>query len=507
MDIASQGAWRTATVDSMPTRPSTPAATPTIAEPTQPEADPLATWAHRQPSKATRSRTRTRTASGGLRFALYGRISTSDFQDRESSHAWQREAACDLINGHGSIVTEFFDVGCSRRRAWPDRPQAAALLAAMADPNRTFDAVVIGEYERAFTGDQLRTLAPLFDRHGVQLWLPEINGPVDLHNPTHQAIIMLLGAHSQREVLRSRFRTTAAMQAQVRDQGRYMGGRPPYGYRLVDAGPHPNAAHARWGRRLQRLEPDPATAPHVRWIFAQRLAGRSVAGIARELNDNGTPCPSGVDRDRNRHRTADGWTLRTVAAILANPRYTGRQVWNRQRTDREPVEATVDHGRHREVMRWNQAADWVISTRMAHPALVNEVDFIAAQAIRADRPTADGTTRTYLLAGLVTCCYCGRRMDAHWVNGRPGYRCRHGRTSAKPPSSAHPKALYRREDHILAQLDAHLKQHIAGREPLEQARQLRANQVTIICDYVSCTLSSSGEESKSLLPQGQQTLW
>jgi hypothetical protein len=27
------------------------------------------------------------------------------------------------------------------------------------------------------------------------------------------------------------------------------------------------------------------------------------------------------------------WTLRTVAAILANPRYTGRQVWNRQRTD------------------------------------------------------------------------------------------------------------------------------------------------------------------------------
>ena len=27
--------------------------------------------------------------------------------------------------------------------------------------------------------------------------------------------------------------------------------------------------------------------------------------------------------------------MRTVAAILANPRYTGRQVWNRQRTERE----------------------------------------------------------------------------------------------------------------------------------------------------------------------------
>jgi hypothetical protein len=84
----------------------------------------------------------------------------------------------------------------------------------------------------------------------------------------------------------------AAMRAQVREQGRYLGGRPPYGYRLADAGPHPNRAHARWGRRLQRLEPDPVTGPHVQWMFAQRLAGRSIAGIARELTERAVPCPS-----------------------------------------------------------------------------------------------------------------------------------------------------------------------------------------------------------------------
>jgi hypothetical protein len=43
--------------------------------------------------------------------------------------------------------------------------------------------------------------------------------------------------------------------------------------RLGDAGPHPNKAHAAWGRRAHRLEPDPATAPVVQWMFAQRLAG------------------------------------------------------------------------------------------------------------------------------------------------------------------------------------------------------------------------------------------
>lgn len=122
----------------------------------------------------------------------------------------------------------------------------------------------------------------------------------------------------------------AAMQAQVREQGRYLGGRPPYW--VPASGRPPNAAHAGWGRRLQRLEPDPLTAPHVRWIFAARLAGRSVAGIARALNERAVPCPSAMDPERNRHRSRAGWTLRTVAVILANPRYTSRQVWNRHTT-------------------------------------------------------------------------------------------------------------------------------------------------------------------------------
>ncbi|MCA2176676.1 recombinase family protein [Nonomuraea glycinis] len=65
-------------------------------------------------------------------------------------------------------------------------------------------------------------------------------------------------------------------------------------------------------------------------MFAQRLAGVSVAEIARMLNERGVPCPSDVDRERNPHQYGHAWTLRTFAAILSNPRYTGRQVWNRR---------------------------------------------------------------------------------------------------------------------------------------------------------------------------------
>ncbi|UWZ49896.1 hypothetical protein Dmats_32090 [Dactylosporangium matsuzakiense] len=244
-------------------------------------------------------------------------MSTADFQERASSRRWQRDAADELVAGGGVTVAEFFDADRSRRLLWRDRPQAARLLQCLADPAREFDAVVVGEYERAFFGDQALTVLPLLDAAGVRLWLPEANGPVDLSQASHQVLMMLLGAQSKREVLRARFRALTAMRAQARDEGRFLGGRPLFGYRLVDAGPHPNPMHAKWGRRLQRYDPDPVTAPTVRWIFAQRLLGCSVSGIAAELNRSGVPCPSQADPGRNRSvrpRSAVGSTHRSRAA-------------------------------------------------------------------------------------------------------------------------------------------------------------------------------------------------
>jgi DNA invertase Pin-like site-specific DNA recombinase len=427
-------------------------------------------------------RPRADTDNLALRFAFYGRISTEDYQDRVSSLRWQLESARELVAGNGRIVAEFFDIGHSRRRAWPNRPEAAALLAAITAAERRFDAIVVGEYERAFYGDQLIHMVPLLQQHGVQLWLPEVDGPVDLDDPAHLALMRLLGVQSKREIQRAQFRVLSAMRAQAGIQGRYLGGRPPYGYQLADAGPHPNREHAKWGRRLHKLEARPDTAPHVRWMFAQRLAGLSLAGIARMLNDNQVPCPSNSDRERNPHRRGSRWTVQSVAAILANPRYTGRQVWNRQRIEREPVGPDSVYGltANEDVQRWNPAHDWVISKHAVHEALVSEQDFIAVQTIRAARPTEDGGTRTYLLSGLLRCAICGRRMDAHWIHSRPGYRCRHGHRSARSTDAARPKNLYIREDDALVRLIE--MQGALGRGGLaieDFARSLRADQLVI----------------------------
>ncbi|MEV6823391.1 recombinase family protein [Amycolatopsis sp. NPDC051102] len=375
----------------------------------------------------------------GLRFAFYGRTSTTRHQDRVSSQGWQRDMADELVAGHGQVATAYFDAGTSRRIPWRQRPQAAQLMTTASSPESVIDAIVIGEYERAFTGTQFATLYTWCTRHGLQLWLPETGGPVDLANRDHRALLSLLATQSQREVLRARHRVLATMRNQTIQQGRYLGGRPPYGYRLVDAGPHPNPVDARWGRRLQRLAPDPRTAPHVAWMFRQRLAGHSVASIARHLNERRVPCPSSADPDRNRHRTRRTWTLRTVAVIPANPRYTGRQTWNRRATDNSGPASTP-----------------ALSAKVAHPALVTEQDFVAAQQIRATRPATDGRTRRFALAGLIHCGVCDRRLDSHWNHGRPTYRCRHGHTSTQRAGQPRPKTLYIREDHLVDEISIRL---------------------------------------------------
>jgi site-specific DNA recombinase len=193
-------------------------------------------------------------------------------------------------------------------------------------------------------------------------------------------------------------------------------------------------------------------------MFAQRLAGHSVARIARALNDACIPCPSAADPARNPNRLGTGWTVRIVRSILANPRYTGRQVWNRQPTELQLFDAADISLGHRQVQRWNLPDGWVISARPARQALVSEADFIAARHIKAARGPApqDSTAdeRRYLLAGLLTCGTCGRRMESAWSHGRAAYRCRHGHTSAAAPDPGRPKNAYLREDQALERLPA-----------------------------------------------------
>ena len=59
-----------------------------------------------------------------------------------------------------------------------------------------------------------------------------------------------------------------------------------------------------------------------------------------------------------------------------------------------------------------------------------------------------------MLAGLLRCGTCGRRLESAWSNGKPAYRCRHGHTSATSPDLRQSRNTYVREDQILPHLAA-----------------------------------------------------
>ena len=112
-----------------------------------------------------------------MRFAFYGRVSTLEYQDPESSLGWQRDSALDVIADRGRIVAEFFDVDYSRTVPWARRRQAARLLEAVTNPRREFDAIIVGESERAFTGTQLLHLPRSSSPTGCRCGYPNSTGP------------------------------------------------------------------------------------------------------------------------------------------------------------------------------------------------------------------------------------------------------------------------------------------------------------------------------------------
>jgi site-specific DNA recombinase len=397
-----------------------------------------------------------------IRFAFLGRVSTEDQQDPEASRNWQRARAQALVERHGSIVAEFFDVGQSRSIPWKRRPRASQLLTALKDPDRGFEAVVIGEPQRAFYGNQYGLTFPVFAHYGVGLWVPEVGGPIDPESEAHDLVMSVFGGMSKGERTRIKVRVRAAMAAQASIEGRYLGGRPPYGYQLADAGPHPNPAKAADGKRLHRLEPDPAAAPVILRIFTEYLSGRGIYAIAEGLTRDDIACPSAHDPDRNRHRSGLAWSKPAIRAILTNPRYTGRQVWNKQRKDEVLIDVEDVALGHQTQLRWNDREKWIWSEQIVHEPLIDADTFGRAQVLLAARG-ASRTTRErvrvehpYLLRSRLYCGVCDRRMQAQRSHGSVYYRCRFPQEYALANRVKHPRNVYVAERDLIGPLDTWL---------------------------------------------------
>ena len=293
-----------------------------------------------------------------------------------------------------------------------------------------------------------------------------------------------VGGLSKGERNRIKLRVRAAMAAQAAIEGRFLGGRPPYGYRIADAGPHPNPAKAADGKRLHKLEPDPQTAWVIRRIFAEYLAGRGLFAIAEALTRDQVPSPSQHDAARNPHRTGQGWAKSAIRAIVRNPRYTGRQVWNKQRKDEVLLDVNDVARGYETRLRWNDTAHWVWSETLAQEPLVSVEDFEAARAImagagrgrQASHETRERVRNPYALRGRLYCGSCGRKMQGQYSNHDPYYRCRYPKEYALASHVRHPGNVYLREADILPAIDTWLAVIFAPHRLTQTIAELQAAQ-------------------------------
>ena len=347
-----------------------------------------------------------------VRPALYARVS-SEQQVRDETIGSQLEALRQRIAADGLVLDEalcFLDEGISgavlvRPALERLRDQAAAGL---------FDRLYVlcpDRLARSFAHQAL--LLEELQRAGVDVvFLNHAHDPT----PEGQLLLQVQGviAESERAKIHERHRRGKLHAARAGSVS-VLGG-APFGSRSIDR---------KTGGGTARLEVIPEEAEVVRQIFTWvGLEGCSVAEVGRRLTARGPPTRTGTSR----------WITSTIAAMLANPTYTGTARYGRTKSGprrtpvRRPRRLAAGRVRPPYSIYHTDAAE---QRPIAVPALVDEALFEAARAQLAEnrqRKRIGVVGATVLLQGLLVCARCGyasHGIASHWEKRRPyrSYRC------------------------------------------------------------------------------------
>jgi len=234
-----------------------------------------------------------------LRCAVYTRKSSEEGLEQEfnSLHA-QREACEAFIASQRSegwvlVRDQYDDGGISGGTL--ERPGLKRLMADIEDG--LVDVVVVYKIDRLSRSlADFAKLVEVFDRNGVTFVsvTQSFNTTTSMGRLTLN--ILLSFAQFEREVTAERIRDKVAAS---RKKGMWMGGVPPFGYRVEN----------------RKLLVDEPPAAHVRWIFARFLEIGSCTLLAREVSARGLGTPRGNRIDK-----------KYLYRMLSNRAYIGEAV-------------------------------------------------------------------------------------------------------------------------------------------------------------------------------------
>src|ERR1700733_5619517 len=162
----------------------------------------------------------------------YARVSTTMQADEGESLAVQQRQLFGYAQMNGLTIDKVFvERGVSGSKPLGDRPQGAALLAVL----KAGDVVITPKLDRMFRSalDALDVLGRL-KQAGVSLHMIDLGGDTT-GNGVSKLVFTILSAVAEAERDRTRERITEVKRDQ-RQRGRYLGGTPPFGWRVGEAG-------------------------------------------------------------------------------------------------------------------------------------------------------------------------------------------------------------------------------------------------------------------------------
>lgn len=344
--------------------------------------------------------------------ALYIRLSREDGDKAESdSVTFQREILKEYVKQHPDMETIDFYIDDGWSGTNFDRP---GFMRMMEDIHAgKVNCIVVKDLSRFARNysEASRYIDDVFVRMRVRF--VALNNGLDTAAGNMNAAMQCISVGVTNVINESLAATTSVNVRGTlnvnRRQGLFIGSFACYGYRKDPEDHH-------------KLLVDEEAAEVVRWIFRRFLAGQSIIGIAKELNEQGVPNPSRYKQLKgmkcNRKTNEDGfWPDSSVRRILRNEMYLGHMVQGKN--------AKISYKLKQ--CRAVPQEDWVV-VRNTHEPIVSQEDFDRAQALFGKGARKSPKQREIdLFSGFLRCADCGRTMNKK-TNAMPYgtyvyYRC------------------------------------------------------------------------------------
>ena len=339
--------------------------------------------------------------------AIYARKSTDqNLADEEKSVTRQVERRPGICGGEGldrrpgARLRRRRDV--RRRLRDPARVSGAHERAPPASP---FQALILMDQSRLGRSlDEVPYALKRITEAGVRVWCYLTDSELRRETATDKFMLSAMAYVDDMHREQARQRTRDAMRRKA-ERGHVAGG-IVYGYRNVEVRIGDRRSHV-----LREIHPDEAAI--IRRIFQMIAEGRGYARIAKVLNAEGIPSPTGR-----------GWATSGVRACVLRELYRGRIVYGKtQWQDRGGERVKVDTPPETWItveapaLRIVDEALWEAAHRRLDTTRARYARLTAGKRVGRPEPTLESP---YLLTGFVRCAGCGGGVSAQVVTTKKG---------------------------------------------------------------------------------------